>query len=93
MDTPFVEATSANFNDSHKLHGHLDREKCSRFTKENQINQKIQGVYYDFFDNPVVLTAADAFAVSQGKDAIFSIVPGKLALYFFHEDEIFLCKI
>jgi hypothetical protein len=27
-----------------------------------------------------------------GGDAIFSLVPGELAVYFFHEGEVWLCR-
>jgi hypothetical protein len=50
------------------------------------------GVYYDFYDQPRNLTIEQATEISVANDAIFSIKPGKLALFFFHESEIWLCK-
>ena len=81
------------YSNSHKLHGHLDWSICCRIENANQLNQKSKGVYYDFLNEPVVLTVADAFLVGPEKDGIFSITPGKLAVYFFHESENVLCKI
>ena len=80
------------YGNSHKLHSHLDWLKCSRLKDTNQLNQKSAGVYYDFMDEPVILTASNAFIVGPGRDGIFSIIPGKLAIYFFHENENILCK-
>lgn len=80
------------YGNSHKLHGHLDWSKCSRIENTNQLSQKSKGVYYDFRNEPVILTVADAFLVGPDKDGIFSILPGKLAVYFFHENENVLCR-
>ena len=33
-----------------------------------------------------------AVVVAWGEDAIFSLVPGELAVYFFHHDEMWLCR-
>ena len=30
--------------------------------------------------------------VAGGGDALFSLVPGELVLYFFHENEVWLCE-
>jgi hypothetical protein len=77
--------------DSHKLHSDLDRRTCqpgkwlpSEFHRD--------GVYYGFADAPRLLPAAMvAGAVGTG-DAILSLVPGELAVYFFHEGEVWLCQ-
>jgi hypothetical protein len=52
----------------------------------------LEGVYYDFFDQPKILSLKDAFLVGENNDGIYSINPGKLAFYFYHECEIWLCK-
>jgi hypothetical protein len=81
------------YSNSHKLHSHLDWSRCSRLENASQLNPKSKGVYYSFMDEPVILTVSDAFVVGPDNDGIFSIVPGKLAIYFFHENENILCKI
>ena len=50
------------------------------------------GVFYGFSDAPRVVPAALASAAAGGGDAIFSLVPGVLAVYFFHEGEVWLCR-
>jgi len=50
------------------------------------------GVFYDFYDLPRVVPANLAVEAGRGRDAIFSLVPGELALYFFHECEVWVCR-
>ena len=80
------------YTNSHKLHNHLDWSSCSKLKDESELNPKAKGVYYGFSDEPVVLTVAEAFMVGPERVGVFSIVPGKLAIYFFHELENYLCK-
>jgi hypothetical protein len=77
---------------SHKLHADLDRRVC-RPVSDWPTSLHPDGVFYGFFDSPQVVPAALAEAAAGGGDAIFSMVPGELALYFFHEGEIWLCKV
>lgn len=79
-------------DDSHKLHGHLERAKCSVIEDESPLNPKAKGIYYDFTNTPVTLTVAEAFAVGPYNDGIFLIVASELAIYFFHEGENLLFK-
>lgn len=50
------------------------------------------GVFYDFSDEPKCISFNEAVEVIKVRDAIFSITPGKLAIYFYHEGWNFVCK-
>jgi hypothetical protein len=77
--------------DSHKLHADLDRRVCRPVL---QLPAAIQGdgLFYGFFDLPRVVPAARAAAAAGSGDAVFFLVPGELAVYFFHEGEVWLCQ-
>jgi hypothetical protein len=77
--------------DSHKLHNHLDRRVC-RPTSDWPNGLRGDGLFYGFFDVPRIVPASRAFAAAGGGDAIFSLVPGELAVYLFHEGETWLCR-
>lgn len=81
------------YSNSHKLYNHLDKDRYCLLTSAKNLDQQSIGIYFNFLDPPVILSVRDAFIVSIGIDAIFSLKPGKLAIYFFHENESFLCKI
>ena len=51
-----------------------------------------KGVFYDFFDEPIEINFEEAKEIGDGKDAIFSIESGSLAIFFFHEMENYVCK-
>ncbi len=76
---------------SHKLHSDLDRRTCRRVTELPEVVRG-DGLFYQFFDVPRVVPAAGAALAAGRSDAIFSLIPGKLGIYFFHEDEIWLCQ-
>jgi hypothetical protein len=77
--------------DSHKLHSDLDRRVC-RPAPALPATVRGDGLFYGFFDSPRVVPAAQVAAAAGGGDAIFSLVPGELAVYFFHEGEVWLCQ-
>jgi hypothetical protein len=77
---------------SHKLHADLDRRTCRLVEYRSEILAiKGRGVYYEFFDRPRWIDVATAAGFDFG-DAILSLVPGKRAIFFFHEYEIWLCE-
>jgi hypothetical protein len=78
-------------HESHKLHADLDRRACRRVS-DWPTGLGGDGVFYEFFDHPRVVPSALAEAAAGAGDAIFSLVPGELAVYFFHEGEIWLCE-
>jgi hypothetical protein len=80
-----------NSRDSHKLHSHLDRRFCHP-SNHWPADLRGNGLFYDFFEVPRIVPASQAETVAGGGDAIFSLVPGVLAVYFFHEGEIWLCR-
>ncbi len=77
--------------DSHKLHSDLDRRTCHRVAG---LPAEIRGdgLFYSFFDVPRVVPTPSVALAAAGGDAIFSLIPAELALYFFHEDEVWLCR-
>jgi hypothetical protein len=75
---------------SHKLHSALDRRSCHRVAVLPPTIRGV-GLFYGFVDAPRVVPAEDA-EMACGGDAIFSLIPGKLAVYFFHESEVWLCQ-
>jgi hypothetical protein len=78
--------------DSHKLRNDLDYRRCSTLGGDGdpEINQ--DGVYYEFVEEPRLLSPAEADRIGSGQDAIFSVVPGRLAVFFFHEFQSWLCR-
>jgi hypothetical protein len=77
--------------DSAKLHADLDRRTCRR-VEGVPATVRGGGVFYGFGDAPRVVPAGQAWLAAGPGDAIFSVVPGGLALYFFHEGEVWLCQ-
>ncbi|MBL8122611.1 MAG: hypothetical protein JNJ39_00765 [Blastocatellia bacterium] len=53
---------------------------------------KKRGVYFDGIDDPCKVSAVEAstLAAERGNDALFSIDPGKLAIFFFHHGDVVL---
>ena len=76
---------------SHRLLGDLDRRVCRRVPDLPAVVRGA-GLFYGFSDPPRVVPAGSAVLVAGGGDAIFSVVPGELAVYFFHEGELWLCR-
>ena len=79
--------------DSHKMHSDLDRRSCRCVGGSVPAEIQAAGVFYDFFDAPRLVPADLVSSAAGGGDAIFSLVAGKLALYVFHEGEIWLCQV
>lgn len=76
---------------SHKMHSDLDRRVCHNVWPDFPAGLKGEGLYYGFSDAPRVVPVELA-AQLVGADGIFSLIPGKIAIYFFHEWETWLCK-
>src|SRR5260221_231067 len=72
------------FANSAKLAAVLDARYCSR-DGDWGVDDSHSGVYYDFSGEPEVMTLAQATEKGYFRDAIFSMIPGKFALHFFHE--------
>jgi hypothetical protein len=76
---------------SQKLYSALDRRVCHPVS-DLPPAVRGEGLYYGFFGSPRVVPASKVAAAALGGDAIFSLVPGELAVYFFHEGEVWLCQ-
>ena len=57
----------------------------------NVATDTAHGVFYDFHSEPRIMTLAEAKHRKKDNDAIFSITPGKLAIYFFSDGWNFVC--
>ncbi|CAN5340279.1 hypothetical protein BH11PLA2_BH11PLA2_37290 [soil metagenome] len=83
-------------HDSHKLQQALDDRFCTRTHETDSSSALTQGVYFDFHDEPVVISEAEANSrnnhVIGYRDAIFSVEPGRLAYFFFHEGWTWRCQ-
>lgn len=78
--------------DSHKMHSDLDRRTCRRFEIPSELEKiRSPGVFYEFRDQARWVDAPTALALPYF-DSILSIVPGRLAIFFFHELETWLCE-
>ena len=78
--------------DSHKLHAALDRRTCRLVPELPPVCLRGEGAFYGFYDTPRVVPATLAERAAGGGDAVFLLVPGELAVYFFHKGEIWLCQ-
>ncbi len=79
--------------DGYRMINDLDRDKYGGYiysTLPKLKNKK--GIYYEFSDKAIWLPCEDALDIGRGNDAIFSIEEGKLAAFFFHEWDEFLCQ-
>ncbi|HEY9050476.1 MAG TPA: hypothetical protein VIQ03_02960 [Gammaproteobacteria bacterium] len=50
------------------------------------------GVYYDFKSEPEIISFKAALERSKSNDSIFSMQPGKLVIYLFHDGWNFVCR-
>ncbi len=89
----FLKNRKRAYKNSSKLESHLTKQFCFLLKKEDlHINIEAKGVFYDFIEPSLFITLNDALIVGDYQDAIFSIIPGELALYFSHEGRLWLCK-
>jgi len=77
---------------SHKLYDALDRRWCKQLIEEPTVAGGVTGVFYNFFSEPMMTSFDEAWAEGLGHDAVFSVKPGRLAFFFFHEDEVWICS-
>jgi hypothetical protein len=87
------ERPDSIFKQSSKLFNYLDHNYIEQNDSlENIVSHDEVGVFYDFKYEPKFISFKKAIEEGKGHDALFSIYPGKLAVYFFHEDWNFVCK-
>ena len=79
---------------SHKLHNHLEKSRCTESSEPTSLDASAIGMFCDFHSDspPLLVTGQRAIEMGTGRDGIFSVVPGKLAVYFFHEDFVMECR-
>lgn len=78
---------------SSKLFNYLDHNFIEQDDSLNNVTaQDTIGVFYDFKSEPKCISFKNAIEEAKDNDAIFSINPGKLAVYFYHEGWNFVCK-
>jgi hypothetical protein len=81
--------------ESHKLRDALDGRFCTRVAHGDVATLGPADracVFFDFWSDPEATTAKAALARGPDTDAIASLDPGRLAVYFFHEGEVWLCR-
>jgi hypothetical protein len=79
-------------SNSHKLLGDLDPQYRQCVGEVAPAGLQGDGLFYSFYDAPRVVPAASAGLVAGSRDALFLLVPGELAVYFFHEGTVWLCR-
>lgn len=81
------------FRNSHKLHDCLDKTRCAESLEPDSLEDEMTGMFCDFWSdsNPILVSARRAIELGTGHDALFSVSPGKHAVYFFHEDFVMEC--
>lgn len=87
-----LNRSDRTYQNSSKLYLALDQRYCKRVESIGDIEPDRKGVFFGFSGNPTVMTLSEALKIGDGRDSIFSVVPGALAIHFFHEGEIWLCK-
>lgn len=76
-----------------KLFNYLDHNYLEQDDTLNNIApDDTVGVFYDFNTEPTCLSFKEAIERAKGRDAMFSISPGKLAIFFYHEGWNFVCR-
>ncbi len=76
------------FRHAHKLEAALDLKFCKQVEPEG-IPSGV-GVFYGFFDEPLLISSADAVTLGRERDAVF-VLP-KCGVLFSHEDRVWLCR-
>jgi hypothetical protein len=74
------------------LFTHLDERLCKQVDGGFGLDDDAQGVFYDFRHEPRPATLREAVRAAGGDDVLFSIVPGKLAVFLSHEGWSWLCR-
>ncbi len=87
------ERSDNTFKQSSKLFNHLDHNYIEQNDSLYDITSyDTPGVFYNFKDEPKCISFKEAIEEGKSHDAIFSIKPGELAIYFSHDGWNFVCK-
>ncbi len=84
--------TKAAFRERSKLMDHLDPRFCKRVDGAFGLKSDLEGVFYDFYAEPRCICLREAQQLGEYHDAIFSAVPGKIAIHWSHEGWSWLCR-
>lgn len=94
-----LEKPEKAFMELAKFERHRNQRTTNCFQSKSELEElfgkdfeKVKGIYFDGFEQAKELSLFDAFENGRSKDAFFSIQAGKLAIFFFHEGEIFICR-
>lgn len=92
----FLHNSKNAYKNSHKLEGYLNY-RCSLVGKDfikAHYKLGLNGVYYSFsiYRNTLLINLEEALIIGDYRNAIFSILPGKLGIYFSDEGPIWLCQ-
>ncbi|WP_425617450.1 hypothetical protein NA78x_001128 [Anatilimnocola sp. NA78] len=87
-----LQPTEKTRHNSHKLHADLDRAKCREVKWPWKPGPTAFGIYDQFTGDPKLISTDDIMLVGPMYDSIYSLVPGKRAVFFFHEGEMLLCE-
>jgi hypothetical protein len=82
-----------------RFYGQRNEKTTDYIKKENLANvfgndfDKVKGLYFDEFDGVTeFINLSQAIEKGYGREAIFSVKAGELAVFFTHEYEFFLCQ-
>ena len=84
-----------NYTDSHtNCIKHSTHDFCQVDPSPKGFDWNSVGVYFDFRPEPSLRTFKDVYDEwsRSWNEFVFSLIPGKLAFYFFHEGELFVCR-
>ena len=87
-----VDRPKRAVRDSHKLRSALDGRRCEQSDEREIAGLAGLGIYHKFSEEPRLMTAAMAVELCVGREGLLFLQPGRLAVYFFHEFEIWLCR-
>ena len=88
-----IERSENTYNQSSKLFNHLNHRYIEQNDSLNDIAPSdIQGVFYNFKDEPKCISFKEAVEKGKEQDAIFSIKPDELAVYLLRDGWNFVCK-
>jgi hypothetical protein len=88
-------------NELRKFERHLDSRYCTMLNSADTFPVSLSeeygtklGIYFDGSEPPCKITAPEAgsLVAERSTDAIFSMIPGKLAIFFFHEGWSWKCE-
>lgn len=90
-----LKPNSAIGRNSHKLSSDLDRKYCNivdHAAIPSQVSPNRFGIFDTLRGEPRRVTLGQIWSYDLFNDNLYLIHPGRLALFFFHEYELFVCE-